>query len=91
MASGDGTVRGRGGSDIPFDLRPELEPIVAMLRFRFPHTNVVINTPDAGEPALRVTINVHGTNWNYSCGLFSCDVFVNSQVLISCSSPAGHS
>lgn len=89
-ASGDGTVRGHGGSDISLNLRSKLEPEVkALLQSRFPHTNLVVNTPDAGEPALRVTINVHNTNWNHSCGLFSCDVFVNSQILITCSSPAG--
>ena len=89
-ASEDGTVRGHGGSDIPLNLRSKLEPEVkALLRSRFPHTNVVVNTSDPGEPALRVTINAHDTNWNHSCGLFSCDVFVSSQILVSCTTPAG--
>jgi PEGA domain len=67
--------------------------VTALLKSRFPRINSRINTPDDGVPPLRVTINVHkiqiitqnrtpmiGNDLRYT---------VNSELLISVSSPAG--
>ena len=74
--------------DIGFDLRSKIESnAIALLQSRFP--NIAVNASGTGDAALAVTINVHDTVWDHSCGLFSCDVSVNSQLLISVTSPAG--
>jgi hypothetical protein len=89
--TGDGQARSNTDGPVGINLRGRIEGnMIAELQSRFPHTNINIDTPDAGDPALRVTINLHDTDWDDSkCGLFSCDVYVNSQLLISISSPAG--
>jgi len=88
-ASGSGNARGRdASSNIPFNLQSKLDGDVAsLLQVRFPGTNIRINTPSPDEPALKMTINVHDTAWTYHCGLFSCDVSVTSQLMVSVSSP----
>jgi tetratricopeptide (TPR) repeat protein len=86
-ASDSGIAHSNGG-DIRFDLRNKIESnAIALLQSRFP--NIGVNASGTGDAALVVTINIHDTVWDHSCGLFSCDVSVNSQLLISVTSPAG--
>jgi hypothetical protein len=87
--TGEGMAR-HSGRDVQFILSKDIgSGVIALLQSRFPHTNVRIDTADAGHPGLRVTINLHDTNWDHHCGFFTCDAFVNSQLLVSVASPAG--
>jgi hypothetical protein len=86
-----GTARDDSGNEsggIPFDIRNAIEPdTITQLMSMFPTANVVVQ--DAGDAALKVTISLRDTAWNHDCGIFSCDVSVSSQLLISVASRTG--
>jgi hypothetical protein len=76
------------------NLRKLLErDVTALLQSRFPRINSRINTPDDGDPPLRVTINVYKTQITEQNRhpMIGNDLryYVNSELLISVSSPAG--
>lgn len=93
--TGDASVAGRArdssgneSGGIPFDVRSTIEPdTIALLKSMFPKARVIVQ--DAGDAALKVTISLRDTVWNHDCGIFSCDVSVNSQLLISVASRTG--
>lgn len=82
----DGSGNESGG--IPFDIRSTIEPdTIVLLKSMFPKASVIVQ--DAGDAALKVTIGLNDTVWNHDCGIFSCDVSVSSQLLISVTSRTG--
>jgi len=74
-------------------LRTLLEPdITELLHSRFPQINSRINAPDDGDPPLRVTINVYGsqhTERNHEGWAHHMLYHVNSTLSVSVSSPKG--
>jgi hypothetical protein len=89
-ASDGGLFRQKGNGIVVINLRSRIEnDLIARLQSRFPHTNVLINTPDAGDPVLRLTINLQDSDVDSKCGWLSCDVYANSKLRLSVYSPAG--
>jgi hypothetical protein len=85
-----GMFHQNGQGVMVINLRTRIErDVIVQLQSRFPHTNVRINTPDSGDSALRLTINLHDTDLDDKCAWWSCDVYATSQLQVSVTSPAG--
>ena len=90
-AADEGDARGNGGSNLDINLRNRIEgDVTSQLHSRFPRYHVRINVPASGDPALKVTINLHNTGWTPNCGMWwECNPIVDSQLMVSVSSPTG--
>jgi hypothetical protein len=86
-AAGVGIAHGDEGAD-RYKLRDWIQSgVLRLLQSRF--SNVRILLPNDDNAALNVAIDVRNTIWRHTCGVFSCDVSVTSELRVTISSSSG--